>query len=115
MPGNDQPALWDAIRGDGDASRELPQRWIDDAGTRVALADLANHSSLGLPQQDLTGKSVLIATGDQLTAALALIELDGLARRMVLYPLGVPPEYLPEIAATAEVDAIVSDRPASDF
>jgi len=115
MPANDQPALWDAIKGDGDASRELSRRWLDDAGARVTLGDLASHSGLSLPQREFVGKSVLIAARDQLTAALALIELDGLARRMLLYPLGVPPEYLPEIAATAEVEAIVSDRPRSDF
>jgi acyl-CoA synthetase (AMP-forming)/AMP-acid ligase II len=115
MRRNDQPALWDAIKGDGDESRELPRRWLDDVAGRVVLSELAAGSSLDRPQRELIGKSVLVLTHDQLNAALALIELDGVARRIVLYPLGVPPEYLAEIAATAEIDAIVSDHPESDF
>ncbi|MBV9828676.1 MAG: long-chain fatty acid--CoA ligase [Alphaproteobacteria bacterium] len=110
-----EPSLWEAISGDGDSSRELAQRWLDDTVGHVALDALASGSSLTRPRRDLIGKSVLIATTDQLRAAMALIELDGIARRMLLYPLGVPPEYLPEIAATAEIDAIVSDRPEAEF
>jgi acyl-coenzyme A synthetase/AMP-(fatty) acid ligase len=53
---------------------------------------------------------VLIATEDQLTAALALIELDGLARRIVLCPPGLPSEHLPLIREAAEVDAVVTDQ-----
>jgi acyl-coenzyme A synthetase/AMP-(fatty) acid ligase len=53
---------------------------------------------------------VLIATEDQLTAALALIELDGLARRIVLCPPGLPSEHLPLIRESAEVDAVVTDQ-----
>jgi acyl-CoA synthetase (AMP-forming)/AMP-acid ligase II len=115
MPENDHPALWDAINADGDRSRELSHRWLDDVAGRVTLAAFENGSSLSRPQQELSGRSVLIATRDQLNAAMALIELDGVARRMVLYPPGVPEDYLPEIAATAEIDAIVSDQPQSRF
>ena len=60
--------------------------------------------------QELSGRSVLIATTDQLAAAAALIELDGIARRMVLCPPDLPAEYLPSIVKSAEADAIVSDR-----
>jgi acyl-CoA synthetase (AMP-forming)/AMP-acid ligase II len=115
MRQNDLPSLWEAIAGDGDEARELSQRWLNDAIGRVSLSELQTGSSLGAAQRELVGKSVLIITRDQLRAALALIELDGVARRMILYPLGVPPEYLPEIAATAEVDAIVSDRSETEF
>ena len=55
-------------------------------------------------------RSVLVATTDQLTAALALIELDGVARRLVLCPPDSPLEHLPFIMEAAAVDAIVSDR-----
>ncbi|MGH7879256.1 MAG: ANL family adenylate-forming protein, partial [Candidatus Binataceae bacterium] len=50
---------------------------------------------------------------DPLTAALALIELDGIARRMVLCPTGVSPEDVRSAVATARSDAIVTDQ-ASD-
>jgi len=48
---------------------------------------------------------------------LALIELDGIARRMVLCPGDLPRDRLPPIIATAEIDAIVCDEidGASDF
>ena len=76
----------------------------------VPLRDLAWGSSLGGRLEELRGRSVLVATRDQLTAALALIELDGIARRLVLCPPDLPRELLPYLAATARVDAIVSDE-----
>ena len=57
---------------------------------------------------------MLVAIRDQLTAGLALIELDGIARRMVLCPADLPRKLLPYLAATARVDAIVSDEAAPD-
>jgi len=64
---------------------------------------------------DLAGRSVLVATDDQLTAAISLIELDGVARRLILCPPGVAPAHLPAIVTDAEVDAIVSDRAAPEY
>jgi len=81
----------------------------------VAFADLLGGTSLGGRLNELAGRSVLLATRDQLAAALALVELDGVARRMVLCPPDVAAGHLPEIAANAEVDAIVSDRDPADF
>src|SRR5579859_1297837 len=75
----------------------------------VALADLAGGTSLAGRLEELVGRAVLLATRDQLAAALALIELDGVARRIVLCPPDVAAEHLPEIAANAEIDAILSD------
>ncbi len=82
--------------------------------TSVALGDLAWGSSLGGRLQELRGRSVLVATRDQLTAGLALIELDGIARRLVLCPPDLPRELLPYLAAKARVDAVVSDEAAPD-
>jgi acyl-CoA synthetase (AMP-forming)/AMP-acid ligase II len=56
---------------------------------------------------------VLLATRDQLTAALALIELDGIVGRIVLCPPDLGPEHLSSVLSTAEVDSIVSDQPAT--
>src|SRR3989442_11098927 len=42
----------------------------------------------------------------------SLIELDAVARRLVLCPPDLPAEHLPFVAATAAVDALVSDRTA---
>jgi acyl-CoA synthetase (AMP-forming)/AMP-acid ligase II len=46
-----------------------------------------------------------------LPTALALIELDGVARRMVLCTPDLTPEQLAGVAATAQADAIVLEAP----
>jgi acyl-coenzyme A synthetase/AMP-(fatty) acid ligase len=88
---------------EADRSRHLHGR-----ATSVALADLAHGTSLGGRLRELAGRTVLLATGDQLTAALALVELDGVARRVILCPPDLAVEHLPAVVADAEVDAIVT-------
>ena len=106
MPQGDIGSLWRALGAAGDlAGRHL---WGVAAG--VKLGDLARGSSLGGRCQEFNGRSVLLATRDQLAAALALIELDGVARRLVLCPPDLPPAHIASVMATAEVDAVVSDR-----
>ncbi len=56
---------------------------------------------------------MLIATADQLSAALAFLELDGIARRLVLCPTDLPTEHVPFVIAATSVDAIVSDGPCA--
>src|SRR5215469_9143908 len=75
------------------------ERHLHGRETSVALADLARGTSLGGRLPDLAGRSVLIKTADQLTAALALIELDGVARRLVLCPPDVADAHLPRAIA----------------
>lgn len=79
-------------------------------GGGVRLSDLVRGSSLGGRLEELRGRSVLVAAKDQLTAALALIELDGVARRLVLCPPDLPLEHIPFVIATTAVDALVSDQ-----
>jgi len=76
----------------------------------LSLRDLAWGSSLAGRLEELRGRSVLIATRDQLSAGLALVELDGIARRLVLCPRDLPRERLSFVASTACVDAVVSDE-----
>ncbi len=45
---------------------------------------------------------------------MALIELDGIARRLIVCTPDVPSEHLPAVVAKAGVDAIVSDHDRSD-
>jgi acyl-CoA synthetase (AMP-forming)/AMP-acid ligase II len=80
----------------------------DDA--HVDLSDLARASSLGERLEELRGRSLLIVTRDQLTAALALIELDGVARRMVLCPPDLPREHLAHVVTASGADALVCDE-----
>ena len=81
----------------------------------VALKDLVHGSSLGGDLAALDGACVLVLTRDQLTTALTLIELDGVARRMILCPADFPREHLSVVIAKAEVDAIVSDEDTRDL
>ncbi len=76
----------------------------------VLLRDLAWGSSLGDSLNSLRGRSVLVSTRDQLTASLSLIELDGVARRMVLCPGDFERDRLAYVIAAAGVDAVVTDE-----
>jgi acyl-coenzyme A synthetase/AMP-(fatty) acid ligase len=88
-------------------------RHLHGLDTGAALADLARGTSLGGRLAELAGRSVLVATADQLTTALALIELDGVARRIVICPPDVAAEHLPTVITDAEVDAAVTTRASS--
>ena len=85
-------------------------RFLQGAGRGIRLADLAGRTSLGGRLAELAGRSVLLMARDQLGAAIALIELDGVVGRLVLCPPDLPAEHLAAIIADAEVEAIVSDR-----
>ena len=88
-----------------DSGRELAGR----PGS-VRFATLTDGTSLRGGTAQLAGRSVLVATHDQFHAALALIELDGIARRLVVGTPDVSPDHLAAIASHAGVDAIVSDH-----
>jgi acyl-coenzyme A synthetase/AMP-(fatty) acid ligase len=104
-------SLWSLIASGGN----LPARSLHGIGKSVTLTELASGTSLDRPLGEFAGKSVLVATYDQLTAALAAIELDGAARRIVLCPPDLAPEHFPHVMATAEIEIVVSDgRIASD-
>ncbi len=86
------------------------QRVMAGLGRRVAIADL--ESSTSVDATALQGRSVLIQTVQQLPAALALLELDGVARRLVLAPPDAAPEHLDAIICQAEIDTLLTDDPA---
>jgi len=87
----------------------LPGSSFYSVESSVALADLAQASTLGGRLEELRGASVVIAVQDQLTAALLLIELDGVAGRIVLCPPDLPDHHLTEVVRTAAADALVHD------
>src|SRR5689334_10518157 len=86
------------------------------AGSRASLLGRRQTvplSALGRAlDADLSGRNVLLRTSDQLFAALGLIELDGVAARIVLVPPDVKPEHLPAVIERAQVELVVSDDPA---
>src|SRR5947199_1229152 len=109
MPGHER-SLWNRAS----AAPSFAECRILGADAEVALSDLTWGSSLGSRLEELWGRSVLVRTADQLAAALALIELDGIARRIVLCPPDLSAEDVPNIVATAAVDAVVFERSAPD-
>src|SRR5207247_10179823 len=104
MPHAEGGSLWSSLSAAG----HLSERALWGADASVTLGDLVRGSSLSGRLELLRGRSVLVATRDQLTAALALIELDAVARRPVLSPPDLPPEPLPFLAAPAAAAAPVS-------
>jgi acyl-CoA synthetase (AMP-forming)/AMP-acid ligase II len=57
-------------------------------------------------------RCALVHVTDPLAAAVALVELDGIAQRIVLCPPGVAAEHLAAIVAAGQVDCAVSDEAA---
>src|SRR5512146_1799662 len=101
-------ALWDSVIGAaatrGGAligpSRALP------------LAALTQTSCLAGRLEALRGRSVIIALRDPFTAAVVLLELDGVARRMVLCTPDLPREHLPHVIRCAQADVWLGDTAA---
>ena len=91
------------------AAGPLSGRYVWHCGSRVAVSELLRGPVLRGRAKRLHGRSVLVATANQLTAASVLIELDGVAARFVICPPGLKPEYFPCIAASASADTIISD------
>ncbi len=89
--------------------RGAAERFFFDRTAQVLASDLARGTSLGGGLADLAGRSVLIAASSQLTSALALIELDGVARRITILPPDVDRGHLGALIADAEIDAVVVD------
>jgi acyl-coenzyme A synthetase/AMP-(fatty) acid ligase len=96
-------SLWEAIAAAASEGRLHSPRSV------ASLADLAHASALGGRLDELRDRSVLLLMKDQLAAALTMIELDGLARRMVLCPPDLAPQHLPQVLTAAEADACVLD------
>jgi acyl-coenzyme A synthetase/AMP-(fatty) acid ligase len=103
---NKSQTLWRILSENSD----LGDLSLIGAGAVASWRQLVAGSCLGEGGNKLRGKSVLVATTEQLKAVEALVELDGIARRLVLYPPDMPLEHLVYAAKIAEADAIVSDR-----
>ena len=101
---------WNSLSNALSVAGDLSGRFVFGAEASIALSDLVAGTALYGRGDDLCGRSVLVATTSQFTTASALIELDGIARTIILCPPDLPLEYLPFVIDTAAVDAIVSDQ-----
>jgi acyl-coenzyme A synthetase/AMP-(fatty) acid ligase len=102
--------LWGAMTASGASSDRL----LIGARASLRVAQLSGTSSLGGRVEELRGRSVIIFTPDPLTAAVVLIELDGVARRVVLCPPDLSPAHFPQILREADADAWVGDVGAGE-
>jgi acyl-CoA synthetase (AMP-forming)/AMP-acid ligase II len=84
-----------------------PERFFWDRAARLCVNYLARGTSLGGRLAELKDRSVVVATSSQLTSALALIELDGVARRITILPPDTAADHLGALIACAEIDAAV--------
>jgi acyl-coenzyme A synthetase/AMP-(fatty) acid ligase len=91
---------------------ELKGRSISDARQVVSLTDILSETCLADRLGELSRRSVLLAVGDQLTSALAMTEIDGVARRMLLCPPDLAADHVETLIDDAGIDAVVTDQPA---
>jgi acyl-CoA synthetase (AMP-forming)/AMP-acid ligase II len=107
MPCHKLKSLWEMTH-----VAQFSRRFLADLDFQVRLEELSNGSILGDRSGNLQGRCILLATTDQLTTALALIELDGIAQQLILCPPGLLPEHMASIMETAGVNAVISDCPS---
>jgi acyl-coenzyme A synthetase/AMP-(fatty) acid ligase len=105
MPRSERLSLWDLTA----ASSLSPQRFIADSITSFRLNEFAHAHNLSASPETFRGRSVLLSSHHQLPAALALLQLDGIARRVLLCTPDLAPEYVPAVINEAEIDVIVTD------
>lgn len=89
---------------------ESKGRTLSDPRTSVSLTDILSQTVLGGRLRELSGRSVLLKLSDQLRSGLAMIELDGIARRMLLCPPDLNSAHLDTLIADAGIDAVVTDE-----
>ncbi|HEY2246401.1 MAG TPA: class I adenylate-forming enzyme family protein [Bradyrhizobium sp.] len=92
-------------------SPEFKGRSICDARHSVSLTDILSLTCLDACRSKLSGRSVLLAMSGQLLSGLAMIEIDGLARRMLLCPPDLNPDHLTALVSDADIDTVVTDQP----
>jgi acyl-coenzyme A synthetase/AMP-(fatty) acid ligase len=91
---------------------DLKGRTLSDARQLVPFADLVAKTCLGGWLTELSGRSVLLATEDQMTSAIAMMEIDGVAQRMLLCPPDLDAGHVKALIEDAAIDAVVTDQPA---
>jgi hypothetical protein len=87
---------------------DLKGRTISDARRVVSLTDSLDQTCLADRLGELSGRSVLLAVEDQLLSGIAMTEIDGVARRMLLCPPDLSADHLQSLMQDADIDAVVS-------
>jgi acyl-coenzyme A synthetase/AMP-(fatty) acid ligase len=89
----------------------LKGRTLSDARRVVSLTDVASETCLMGRLAEVADRSVLLAVEGQFLSALVMLELDGVARRMLLCPPDLNADHIQALVEDAEIDAVVTDQP----
>ncbi len=79
---------------------------------QILVGDIETHCGLA-NAADIHGASVMIMVTESLACALALIECDGIAKRLIICPPGLTVEHLLVLAERSSVDVIICDPDTS--
>ncbi len=99
------PSLWESLA----TATDGPSGVFLGRDRQVPLGEFATASTLGERLEALRGRSVLLVTQGQLGTAQALLELDGVARRLVLCTPDLDAAQLAQVAATAAAEFVVGE------
>jgi acyl-coenzyme A synthetase/AMP-(fatty) acid ligase len=83
--------------------------YISTPNGEAPLRHAAAYASIDCDVEHLRGRSVLVRTRKQLSAALALIELDGVAQRVVICPPDFDAAHLDDVILRAKINLIAYD------
>ncbi len=83
--------------------------WLHAAEASVAVSDIASSTRLAAAPDEVVDRTVVIHSNSPLGAAIALIELDGAARRMLLCPPDLADAHLAEAVDLADAETLVSE------
>jgi acyl-CoA synthetase (AMP-forming)/AMP-acid ligase II len=89
----------------------LKGRTLSDARHSASLTDISDRTCLKGRLAELSGRSVLLFVSSQFLASLVMLEIDGIARRMLLCPPDLNADHLQALIEDAEIDAVVTDQP----
>jgi acyl-CoA synthetase (AMP-forming)/AMP-acid ligase II len=107
MPRDNPISLYNSLIATGSLSAH-----VVGANASATWCELAEGFVLNERLEDLIGCSVVLATMDQFSSAAALVQLDGVARRLILCPPDLSRENLAFVASCSEADVIVTDQTA---
>ena len=105
LPNSRRALIEIALASGSDAGRT-----ISDPGHHAVLADLARSTNLAVPLESVRDRSVLLLTGPQLPTVLALLALDGVARRLLIGLPDLKQADLSQVVADGEVDVVLRDN-----
>src|ERR1700723_1378559 len=88
----------------------LKGRTLSDARHSASLTDISDRTCLKGRLAEPSGRLWLLVVSSQFLASLVMIEIDGIARRMLLCPPDLNAEHLQALIEDAEIDAVVTNQ-----